>query len=69
MIQAAVQWWQSTFGSSEAVHQSSPMSHMRTVTGTVSKENDALRNAFFSQPDDPNETRTHLQDRMQSGGA
>jgi hypothetical protein len=66
MIQAAKQWFADTF----FFHVSQPTTpKKRTVTGTISKDNDALRNAFFEQSDDSNEKRTRLQDRMQSGGA
>ena len=64
----AVKWLLDTFvPSSKPAAPPSPKK--RTVSGRTSQGNDDLRDEFFRRPDDPQEKRTILQDRMQSGGA
>jgi len=69
-MNAVAKWFRETFtlSYSSASDTATPATK-RTVTGTISDGHEDLRKQFFAQPDDPNEKRTHLQDRMQSGGA
>lgn len=41
----------------------------RVVKGEMPEDEKALRDRFFAQADKPEEKRTPLQERMQSGGA
>jgi hypothetical protein len=48
----------------------SPAVIVRTVTGKIPDDEEAkkVREKFFSKKEEPQDTKSHLYDRMQSGG-